>query len=512
MSNSMLLAVVTLALLASLAVRQFFDRRRRQGLPLPPGPRPLPFIGNVLDLPTKSPWVTYAQWGKTYGGIISVNALGQPIVILNSAKIARDLLEKRGALYSDRPLIPMLDLMGFDVFNLTMRRYSEEWRVGRRIADHCLRLSAVATYLPMQKAKSDRLLRQLLRQPEDFVEHIRHYTAAIAMSLAYGYEIAEANDRYVAIAEDAISKAVASVLPGARLVNVVPALRHLPAWLPGMGFKRYAREVARLTDDMVNLPFAFVKEEMRNGTARPSLARESLEAYQGDGPSEDEENMIKYVAATIYAAGADTTVSVLSTFFLVLTLFPETQRRAQAELDAVVGPDRLPEYADRDQLPYVDALCMELMRWKLVTPFAIVHQSTEDDVYDGYFIPKGTMVMPNTWAMLHDPEAYPDPEAFRPERFLTASGAVREDPLLVSAFGYGRRLCPGRHVADTMMWIVVASVLAAFSVSRAKDAAGREIAVGCEYTDSLVSHPLPFRCAIAPRDQRAEELVRATEL
>ena len=82
------------------------------------------------------------------------------------------------------------------------------------------------------------------------------------MSLAYGYEIAEANDRYVAIAEDAISKAVASVLPGARLVNVVPALRHLPAWLPGMGFKRHAREVARLTDDMVNLPFAFVKEEM----------------------------------------------------------------------------------------------------------------------------------------------------------------------------------------------------------------------------------------------------------
>ena len=67
MSNSMLLAVVTLALLASLAVRQFFDRRRRQGLPFPPGPRPLPFIGNVLDLPTKSPWVTYAQWGKTYG-------------------------------------------------------------------------------------------------------------------------------------------------------------------------------------------------------------------------------------------------------------------------------------------------------------------------------------------------------------------------------------------------------------------------------------------------------------
>ena len=102
------------------------------------------------------------------------------------------------------------------------------------------------------------------------------YTAAIAMSLAYGYEIAEANDRYVAIAEDAISKAVASVLPGARLVNVVPALRHLPAWLPGMGFKRHAREVARLTDDMVNLPFAFVKEEMVRRSWVSCLLRNGL--------------------------------------------------------------------------------------------------------------------------------------------------------------------------------------------------------------------------------------------
>ncbi|THH21540.1 hypothetical protein EW146_g50 [Bondarzewia mesenterica] len=499
---------VALVLLA-LVVKSYVGRRRRNGLPLPPGPRPLPLIGNVFDLPTKAPWIAYAEWAKKYGDIMSVNALGQTIVIANSSKVARDLLDKRGTIYSDRPLIPILDMMGFDVFNLSMRRYSEEWRLGRRIADHSLRPSAAMTYRPMQTRKCHRMLRQLLRRPEEYVEHIRHFTAAIAMSLAYGYQIAESNDRYVAIAEDAIAKAVASVLPGARLVNTVPALRHLPEWLPGMGFKQHARDVAKLTKDMVDLPFEFVKKQMRNGTAEPSISSENLDALQN--PTEEDENRIKYVAATIYAAGADTTVSILSTFFLVLILYPHVQRRAQAELDAVVGRDRLPGYDDRNSLPLVEAICMELTRWRMSTPLAIVHSSMEDDVYDGYFIPKGTMVLPNAWAMLHDPAVYPDPEAFEPERFLTEAGTVKEDPLLASAFGFGRRICPGRHVADTTLWIVVATVLSAFDVGEARDGSGAAIPVKCEYSDGLISHPLPFECAIVPRDEEAVKLIRGTE-
>jgi cytochrome P450 len=203
----------------------------------------------------------------------------------------------------------------------------------------------------------------------------------------------------------------------------------------------------------------------------------------GECKDEEDETALKNVAASVYAAGAETvrtfpplsvclsrclmgparqTISTLSSFFLVLLLYPEVQKRAQAEIDEVIGRGRLPGLNDRPNLPYIDGLCKELLRWRLVLPLGVAHATTEDDVYGGYFIPKGTTVLPNTWcvgqegkkgiwgllscslacirAILHDPEVYGDPETFKPERFLTDDGKkVLEDPLLMYAFGYGRR-------------------------------------------------------------------------
>jgi Cytochrome P450 len=93
------------------------------------------------------------------------------------------------------------------------------------------------------------------------------------------------------------------------------------------------------------------------------------------------------------------TISTLSSFFLVLLLYPDVQKRAQAEIDEVIGRGRLPGLDDRPSLPYIDGLCKELLRWRLVLPLGVAHATTEDDVYSGYFIPKGTMVLPNTWCV-----------------------------------------------------------------------------------------------------------------
>ncbi|KAI0274196.1 cytochrome P450 [Russula aff. rugulosa BPL654] len=152
---------------------------------------------------------------------------------------------------------------------------------------------------------------------------------------------------------------------------------------------------------------------------------------------------------SMYIAGLDTTVSSMSSLFLALVLFPHVQRRAQAELDVVVGRDRLPTFDDRPRLPYIEALCKELMRWNMVTPIGLPHSSTTDDIYKGFFIPKGSIVVANAWAILHDPETYPDPEEFKPERFLNEDGSVREDPALSLVFGVGKRICPGRHLVDS---------------------------------------------------------------
>ena len=106
----------------------------------------------------------------------------------------------------------------------------------------------------------------------------------------------------------------------------------------------------------------------------------------------------------------------LKTFFLGMSLNPDIQKKAQAELDEVVGPDRLPTHEDRDRLVYVNAILKEMLRWMTPIPLGLEHCMIEDDELHGYFIPKGTIVIPNIFAMNHDPEIFPDPDVFRPER------------------------------------------------------------------------------------------------
>ena len=104
-----------------------------------------------------------------------------------------------------------------------------------------------------------------------------------------------------------------------------------------------------------------------------------------------------WVAAALYVGGADTTVAALSTFILLMTRYPDVQRKAQAELDAVVGPHRLPEHSDMASLPYITAIVKECLRWRHVAPISVPHHTSEDLEYRGYFIPKGTTLIPLTW-------------------------------------------------------------------------------------------------------------------
>ncbi|KAI0061731.1 cytochrome P450 [Artomyces pyxidatus] len=480
---------------------------KRNMLPHPPGPRPLPIIGNLFDLPKEASWLTYTEWAKTYGDIVSVSVLGQVIVVANTAKVAKELLEKRGTIYSDRPSIPFYDMMKWDWF-LATAHYSDEWRTGRRILDHGMRPAAVLKYRGLQIDRTRAFLKRLLTHPEGFRDHIGHLQGEIIMSLVYGYDVQEHNDRYLNIAHAAVALAAESSLPGAAIVNVFPFLRYFPGWLPGMGFKALALKGRELGEEMVTAPFEFVKAQMRQGTARPSFTVDSLQEYDdlGGGP-EHAERTVANVAGSLYMAGADTTSAGISMFFLMLLMHPDVQKRAQAELDAVVGRERMPTYEDRPNLPYIEAVCKELLRWKMVAPLGIGRATTADDVYQGYFVPKGAIVLANSWAILHDASTYPDPDEFKPERFLDADGSVRDDPALSAAFGFGKRICPGRHLVDTTMWIVAACVLSVYGIRPAKDEHGQDMIVKPDFTGALVSSPKPFRCSIAPRDGVAEKLI-----
>ncbi|KAF7374571.1 O-methylsterigmatocystin oxidoreductase [Mycena sanguinolenta] len=500
--GSFALLALSLALLSFS--RKFLSAWWRRPLPFPPGPSPYPIIGNLCDIPTKLPWVTYRKWGIQYGSdIVHASALGQHIVIVNSVKAAVEILEKRGDLYSDRPVLTMVELMGWD-FNIALLPGKDKWRDYRRMFQQHFRQDASRNYRPIQMKKVHLLLKELLSSPQAFHEHLKTLAAAIIMATVYGYEVRPTDDHFVGLAEDATKRLSDSVFPGAVAVNTFPILRYLPSWMPGANFQRLAAECRPLVKEMREAPFDFVKQNMRDGTDSTSVVARLLESNRYD------EDAIKDVAGTAYAGGADTTVSSLASFFLAMALYPDVQRKAQTEIDTVIGTDRLPEFEDRPSLPFVEALYREVMRWKPVAPLGMAHTSTADDVYDGYFIPKGTTVISNIWAMTRDESIYPEPERFNPDRFFTADGKLNNDETVLT-FGFGRRICPGRHNADATLWATFVFVLSTFNIAKAKDGTGREVEIDPDcYSDTLISHPLPFACSIIPRSEAAKGLVRAT--
>jgi len=194
-------------------------------------------------------------------------------------------------------------------------------------------------------------------------------------------------------------------------------------------------------------------------------------------------------------------------FLLAMLLYPNAQKRAQDEIDAVVGVDRLPDFDDKPSLPFLEAIFRETLRWYPVVPLGIPHASTNSDIYRGYDIPAGALVIANIWALSRDPEKYPSPSYFKPERFLDGSGNLTNDTVDF-AFGFGRRVCVGRHFAVNSLWLAMARVLASFSIERQRDKFGEPIEPKVEWVDGVTSMPKPFCCKLVPRKQydAAEEL------
>ncbi|KAJ8475189.1 hypothetical protein ONZ51_g6728 [Trametes cubensis] len=498
-----------LSLLSIALVKHTQRRRALKGLRLPPGPKPLPIIGNALDVPTEMMGQRFREMTEKYGDVVYLDALGQPMIILGSHEAANELLEKRSANYSDRVPSVMRLISGWE-WTFVLMPYGQEWRRRRKEMHQFIHPNAVAQYQPLQQRETVKFLNRLLNQPEDFLHHVRHSFASTIMRVSYGIEVSEKNDPYVTAVEEGVATFNEAFVPGAFLVETFPSLRHIPSWFPGGGFKRIAAEWKKIAHNMRDAPFEKTLEAMRKGTAEPSVAMTLMENASGkEGAEYEEEKIIaRDVSALVYAAGADTTISTVQTFFLAMACFPEVQKKAREELDAVVGPNRLPTFEDRDSLPYITAVAKEALRWQSVVPLGVPHRSLSDDEYKGYFIPAGSVVIANLWAFSRNEKMYPDPESFKPERFLK-DGKINpevQDPNTF-VFGYGRRICPGRHFAEASLFLMVASILHAFTIEPAVDEKGNTIKPEAKMTYGVISYPVPFPCSIKPRSPAAASLI-----
>ncbi|KAK7048444.1 cytochrome P450 [Favolaschia claudopus] len=475
--------------------------------PFPPGPKPKLFIGNLLDIPTERPWLTYTEWGKRYGHITHFEAFGNHVVVLNSLKAATELLEKRTRNYSDRPNLPIMDLMGWGIC-LSIMRHGGVWRQYRRLFHQYFRRDAIPTYHPIYERKIQGFLRNLLSTPEHFVDHIKTLSAAIIMATMFGYEVNPTNDPFVGLAEEGVRLFAQGLVPGRFAVNTFPILRYFPSWFPGCGFHRFARDASEVIERMKTLPFKFVQQNMQHGVGASSVVREMLESPNSLNCDsvEEMETTIKNVAAVGYAAANETTAATLLVFFLAMALNPPVLRKAQEEIDSVVGPGRIPQMGDRPGLPYCEAMVRELYRFLPTVPLAIPHATLEDDFYEGYFIPKGTTIIPNVWAMTHDESVYTNPDEFRPERFLDKDGQLNSDDRVLG-FGFGRRICAGRYAADAVNWLAIVSTLSIFDIEKAKDENGMVIPIEPRLANEVITHPMPFKCAITPRNHETRKVV-----
>ncbi|KAJ6451319.1 cytochrome P450 [Mycena sanguinolenta] len=505
-----------------------YSLRRRKTPPLPPGPWGLPIVGNIFDLRATSSWLKFAELGEVWAGeISSLTVFGQTMIIVNSVKIAEDLLETRGVNFSDRPLMPMAGkLIGFENV-LSMSQYGDRVKQERKLFYQLFGTSTsiITQFGPLLTSEVHQCLQNILGKPEYALDQIWRMTGAFTLRIAYGYHIdpEPQQDVFLEMFNTCAVNFSLATTPGAFLVDIIPALRYWPEWLPGGGFHTIAKQWSRQLHRTADTSYEYVKEQMAAGNVEPSFTANLLEE------GFHEEYLMKWAALSIQAAGADTTAAQIKAFFLAMSLYPEVQAAAQNEIDTVVGTDRLPDTSDRERLPYVNALCKEVLRYHVSVPTGVPHRTREDFVYEGegatpMLIPKDSLVIANIWFVLglvwrresqlcsrkmtHDPMIYANPMVFDPTRFIETAAKVAEpDPTRIS-FGFGRRICPGKLLAETMLFLTCSAILSVFNISKAREN-GSIIEPTLGQTTGTMSHPLPFKCSVEPRNDRAAALIRS---
>ncbi|KAF8903471.1 cytochrome P450 [Gymnopilus junonius] len=436
------------------------------------------------------------------------------IVILDSLSAITDLFEKRSSRYSTRPVFGMQvmagELVGKEDTAILFMKYGTKWKQTRQLVHVWLNQRNLETYLPVQVLESYHLLQDLLETPERFSEHLRTAIGSAILKLTYGIECRTNGYSWIAKSEELHKITAAASEPGRWLVDSFPILRFMPSFIPGTGFLRWAKKSRKVAFDLVRSPYISIKEDKNPDKTISSFVHDHL-IEKGGNMTPQEEDALIVAAGSLYAAGIDTLVSVMRTFFMIMVRYPAVQTRLQSEIDSVIGPHRLARFEDRDSLPYVGCVIKELLRFNAVAPL-VPHSLDEDDIYEGYRIPKGTWVMANLWAVFNDPSIYRDPSTFKPERFDTNSNeAVELDPTpLAFCMGLGRRFCPASHFSLCTLFISIAHIVSVFNILPPLDENGEEVLPPLNFELGHIRTLEHFQCRVVPRSEETANLVRNT--
>uniref|UniRef100_A0A4W4FUE1 Cytochrome P450, family 2, subfamily N, polypeptide 13 n=1 Tax=Electrophorus electricus TaxID=8005 RepID=A0A4W4FUE1_ELEEL len=466
----------TLALLTCLDVKGFLlflvvflvvmDYLKNKNPPnYPPGPFALPFLGNIFNRDSRQPHIYFTKLGnKTYNNIFALQTGRNKMVFITGYKMVKEALVNQAENFVDRPYSP-----------LAMRIYSgngglfvsngEMWKKHRRFALSTLRNFGLGrkTLEVAICEESCFLQDEMDRQKGEAFDPAALFNNAVSniiCQLVFGQRFDYADHNFQLMLKY-LSEAV--YLEGsvwAQLYEAFPAImKHLPGSHNTL-FSNY-----KAIYKFIGKNLAKHKEELDPSNPRDYMDCFLIEKENSHNPSEGftEENLFR-CTLDLFAAGTETTTTALRWGFIYLIKYPQIQDKVQAEIDKVIGSSRQPCMADRPNMPYTDAVIHEILRKGDIVPLNGPRVAKNDTTLGGYFIPKGTVLMPILHSVLFDENEWETPHSFNPGHFLDNEGRfVRRDAFL--PFSAGKRVCLGEQLAWMELFLFFVSLFQKFRFS-----------------------------------------------
>ncbi|KAE8371336.1 cytochrome P450 [Aspergillus bertholletiae] len=482
----------------------------RRAKDLPPGPPTLPILGNLHQIPKKGSYLKFTEWAKQYGGIYSLKLGHGTAVVITDRRIIKELVDKRSAKYSNRPASYVSHDLMTSGDHLLVMQYGQQWRAARKLVHQYFMESMVEKHhIEVQNAEAVQMLRDMCVRPDQHMRHPKRFSNSIIMSLVFGLRTPSVDTPHMTRLYDMMENWSQLMEPGATPpVDIYPLLHYIPQKFFGNWLSRSRNvgdEMNGLYESVLNRLHERRKLKGSKGSLMDTLLDQGEQLHLSH-------HQLYFLGGVLMEGGSDTTSSLVLAFIHAMTKWGQVLEKAQKEIDSVVGEDRTPVWSDYAQLPYVATIVKEVQRWRPVVPLAFPHAAAEDDWIDGYFIPKDTTVIINSWGMHHDEKRFPNPDTFDPDHY---KGQTALAPELAAAadyenrdhygYGSGRRICPGIHLAERNLFLAIAKLIWAFSIEPSLNDGGQPIEYDFRpetgYSEGFLVCVKDFPCVIKPRSE-----------
>ncbi|KAL7860977.1 hypothetical protein AOLI_G00173260 [Acnodon oligacanthus] len=453
--------ILLCVVLVSLLVVYLLSSDSQQAWEEPPGPKPLPILGNILELDLNRPYLSLLSMSKQYGSVFTVYFGPKKVVVLAGYQTVKQALVNRAEEFGDRDINPIFYdfCKGYGI----LFSNGENWKEMRRFCLTTLREFGMGKRGSEEKIIEETCyLREVFEQfqgkPFDTTQPVNYAVSNIISAIVYGRRF-EYNDP---LFKDMVHRANEIIkLTGSasiQLYNMFPWLHcFLKNWkLIMINYKQDLKEVNKLVD---GLQKTMNPQDCRGLVDCFLVRKQNAEKFGEKNTLYHEKNLL-YTISNLFAAGTDTTGTTLRWGLLLMAKYPHVQDRVQEEIDQVVG-DHQPVMEDRKNLPYTDAVIHEVQRLANIVPMSLPHTTACDVHFQGFFIKKGTCVLPLLTSVLREEYEWESPNTFNPAHFLDEQGQfVKREAFM--PFSAGRRVCLGESLARMELFLFFTSLLQHF--------------------------------------------------